>query len=228
MIGFLFFLTATVCFVLAVVIGSVNPLKGPKGKLIKDEMTANWIKEIDAPEEPLSDLDYKRLLRSYRVSMTNRPIYATILYIIGFFVVFIGWYADFSVFCAILEMIVIFVCATTHLVKHYKNQMSLESERKYFTKKMAVLLDTDRTSFLYTPRVAILSGKCVGEIYSMRIGVCNRDGEPRIYTIPILADLYSLAVKVEKFEVVMYKGKFSAMLAFMTEEEVEEEAENNF
>lgn len=75
-----------------------------------------------------------------------------------------------------------------------------------------------------TPELARYTGQLTTQSQTMYIGVCNRDGSPRIHTIPVLADLYAIATKVEKYDVIMYKGDFSAMMAFKTQEEAAEEA----
>lgn len=224
MIAFLFFIFVTVCFIAAVVFGTRNKLKGPKGELVKDEMKANWIKEIDGPEEPLTDREFTRLLRSYQVSLTNYPMVSTLFYMVGVFATFIGWYVEFNIVFVVLEIIVMMVCAIIHMIKYFRNKNIIEREREHFTKKKAILVDTKQISYLNRPRIVRRTGNVTSEIHSMRIAVCNRSGEPRIYTIPILGALYAIALKVERFDVVMYKGKFSTMLAFKTEEEAEEEA----
>lgn len=227
MIAFLFFLFVTACFVAAFVFGTRNKLKGPKGELVKDEMKANWIKEIDGPEEPLTDREFKRLLRSYQVSLTNYPMFSIIFYMVGLIAVFIGWYAEFNIVFVVLELIVMMVCAIIHVTTYFRNKNIIEREWEHFTKKQAIVVDTKQISYFNPLRIMWLTGRVTNEIHSMRLALCNRNGEPRIYTIPILGDIYSKALKIERFDVVMYKGKFSTMLASITEEEAEEEAKED-
>ena len=225
MVEFLFLFVMLISCIIGILIGSVNKVKGPKGTLVKDEMTANWLKEIDGPEEPMTDIDYNRVLRSYNVSLSNKPIYAVFFFAIAVTVYLVGWAVGFEMIHKMIGVIFIVASVATLFILLQKNRSVFDAEWENFTKKKAILIDTKSMGYLNTPGARRVSGELTGEIYTMRIGVCNRDGKPYIYTIPVLSDLYSVAVKLEKFEVIMYKGKFSSMLAFMTEEEAEAAAE---
>ena len=214
MIGFLFFFAVMTCCILAVIFGTADKRKGPKGKKVRDAMKANWIKEKDEPEEPLDETDYWRMLRSYNVSLNQYPAVSTCLYMVAFILLFIGWYVDFNIAITVLEIIGICVCIVIHVSRFFKNRNILEQDTEEFTKKYALLVDTKQSDFL---------GRT--STYTMRLGLCNRDGEPRIYTIPIRSDLYAIASKLDKYEVIMFRGRFSAMMAFITDEELEEQLE---
>ena len=135
----------------------------------------------------------------------------------------VGFFAEFEMIYIILEILALAVSLVIILMKAMKNRHILDRERENFTKKKAIVIDSNTTTYVNTPRVARYSGRPTGQIYSMRIGVCNSDGSPRIYTIPILSDLYAIVPKIEKLDVILYKGEFSTILAFKTEEEAEED-----
>lgn len=224
MVDFLCILVTLICSVIGVVIGSVNKVKGPKGKLVQDEVTANWLKEIDGPEEPLTDIDFKRLKRSYKKTLTGRPIYAMLCLVAAIMAMVVGWMTEFEAIHIVISVLILAVAAVILVVKNFKNREIFDKERQNFTKKKAIMISTDNTTVINTPEIARYTGQLTTQSQTMYIGVCNRDGSPRIHTIPILADLYAIATKVEKYDVIMYKGEFSAMMAFKTKEEAEEEA----
>lgn len=217
------FLVTILCCIFGVKLGSVSKVKGPKGTLVKDEKTVNWLKKIDGPEEPLTDMDFKRLQRSYNTMLTHRPIYAALFFVGVVIMLQVGFFAEFEMIYVFLEILALAVSLVIVLMKSIKNRHILDRERENFTKKKAIVIDSNSATYVNTPRVALYSGNPTGQIYSMRIGVCNSDGSPRIYTIPILSDLYALVPKIEKLEVILYKGEFSTVLAFKTEEEAEAE-----
>ncbi len=223
MVGVLCILVTLICSVVGVLIGSVNQVKGPKGALVKDETTANWLKEIDGPEEPLTDIDFKRLKRSYKKSLTGRPFYAMLFLVAAIMAMVVGWMTEFEAVHIVISVLVLAVAAVVLVVKNVKNRAIFDKERQNFTKKKAIAISTENTTMINTPELARYTGQLTTQSQTMYIGVCNRDGSPRIHTIPILADLYAIATKVEKYDVIMYKGKFSAMMAFKTEEEAREE-----
>ena len=223
MAEFICFLVTILCCIFGVKLGSVSKVKGPKGKLVKDEKTVNWLKKIDGVEEPLTDMDFKRLKRSYNKMLTHRPIYAALFFVGVVIMLQVGFFAEFEMIYVFLEILALAVSLVIVLMKSIKNRHILDRERENFTKKKAIVIDSNSATYVNTPRVALYSGNPTGQIYSMRIGVCNSDGSPRIYTIPILSDLYALVPKIEKLEVILYKGEFSTVLAFKTEEEAEED-----
>lgn len=226
MVEFICFLVAIAGCVFGIRLGCVSKVKGPKGKRVKDEKTVNWLKEIDGPDEPLTDKDFKRLKRSYNKMLTYRPIYAALFFVVTVIMLLVGFFAEFEMIFVFLEIFALAVSLIIILVNAIKNRNILDRERNNFTKKMAIVIDSNVTTYVNAPRVAMYTGNATGQVYSMRIGVCNSDGSPRIYTIPILSDLYSLVPKIDKLEVILYKGKFSTILAFKTEEEIKEEDEN--
>ena len=223
MAEFICFLVTILCCIFGVKLGSVSKVKGPKGTLVKDEKTVNWLKKIDGAEEPLTDTDFKRLQRSYNTMLTHRPIYAALFFVVVVIMLQVGFFAEFEMIYIILEILALAVSLVIILMKAMKNRHILDRERENFTKKKANVIDSNTTTYVNTPRVARYSGRPTGQIYSMRIGVCNSDGSPRIYTIPILSDLYAIVPKIEKLDVILYKGEFSTILAFKTEEEAEED-----
>ncbi len=223
MVGVLCILVTLICSVVGAVIGSVNMIKGPKGNLVKDETTANWLKEIDGPEEPLTDIDFKRLKRSYKKTLTGRPFYAMLFLVAAIMAMVVGWMTEFEAVHIVISVLILAVAAVILVVKNIKNRDIFDKERQNFTKKKAILISTENTTMINTPELARYTGQLTTQSQTMYIGVCNRDGSPRIHTIPILADLYAIATKVEKYDVIMYKGNFSAMMAFKTEEEAREE-----
>lgn len=223
MAEFICFLVTILCCIFGVKLGSVSKVKGPKGTLVKDEKTVNWLKKIDGAEEPLTDTDFKRLQRSYNTMLTHRPIYAALFFVVVVIMLQVGFFAEFEMIYIILEILALAVSLVIILMKAMKNRHILDRERENFTKKKAIVIDSNTTTYVNTPRVARYSGRPTGQIYSMRIGVCNSDGSPRIYTIPILSDLYAIVPKIEKLDVILYKGEFSTILAFKTEEEAEED-----
>lgn len=223
MAEFICFLVTILCCIFGVKLGSVSKVKGPKGKLVKDEKTVNWLKKIDGAEEPLTDMDFKRLKRSYNKMLTHRPIYAALLFVVVVIMLLVGYFTEFEMIYIILEILALAVSLVIILMNAIKNRNILDRERENFTKKKAIVIDSHSTTYVNTPRVARYSGKPTGQSYSMRIGVCNSDGSPRIYTIPILSDQYAIVPKIEKLDVILYKGEFSTVLAFKTEEEAEED-----
>lgn len=223
MAEFICFFVTILCCIFGVKLGSVSKVKGPKGTLVKDEKTVNWLKKIDGAEEPLTDTDFKRLQRSYNTMLTHRPIYAALFFVVVVIMLQVGFFAEFEMIYIILEILALAVSLVIILMKAMKNRHILDRERENFTKKKAIVIDSNTTTYVNTPRVARYSGRPTGQIYSMRIGVCNSDGSPRIYTIPILSDLYAIVPKIEKLDVILYKGEFSTILAFKTEEEAEED-----
>ncbi len=223
MVGILCILVTLICSVTGAVIGSVNMVKGPKGNLVKDETTANWLKEIDGPEDPLTDIDFKRLKRSYKKTLTGRPFYAMLFLVAAIMAMVVGWMTEFEAVHIVISVLILAVAAVILVVKNIKNRDIFDKERQNFTKKKAILISTENTTMINTPELARYTGQLTTQSQTMYIGVCNRDGSPRIHTIPILADLYAIATKVEKYDVIMYKGNFSAMMAFKTKEEAAEE-----
>ena len=224
MVGFLCVFVTLICSIIGAAIGSVNQVKGPKGALVKDETTANWLKEIDGPEVPLTDIDFKRLKRSYKKTLTGRPFYAMLFLVAAVMAMVVGWMTEFEAVHIVLSLLILAVTIAILIVANLRNQKIFDKERNHFTKKMAVLISTENTTIINTPEIARYTGQLTTQCQTMYIGVCNRDGSPRIHTIPIKDDLYAIATKVEKYEVIMYKGNFSTMLAFKTEEEAKEEA----
>ncbi len=223
MVGILCILVTLICSVVGVLIGSVNQVKGPKGALVKDETTANWLKEIDGPEEPLTDIDFKRLKRSYKKTLTGRPFYAMLFLVAAIMAMVVGWMTEFEAVHIVISVLVLAVAAVVLVVKNVKNRAIFDKERQNFTKKKAIVISTENATIMNTPEIARYTGNLTTQAQTMYIGVCNRDGSPRIHTIPILADLYAIATEVEKYDVIMYKGNFSAMMAFKTKEEAAEE-----
>lgn len=223
MVEFLCLFVTLVCCIVGAIIGSVNQVKGPKGALVKDETTANWLKEIDGPEEPLTDIDFKRLKRSYKKSLTGRPFYAMLFLVAATMAMVVGWMTEFEAVHIVLSILVLAVTAVILVVANLRNKKIFDKERENFTKKKAIVISTENTTLINTPEIARYTGQLTTQSQTMYIGVCNRDGSPRIHTIPILADLYAIAIEVEKYDVIMYKGNFSAMMAFKTKEEAAEE-----
>lgn len=223
MVVILCILVTLICSVIGVIIGSVNMVKGPRGNLVKDETTANWLKEIDGPEEPLTDIDFKRLKRSYKKSLTGRPFYALLFLVAAIMAMVVGWMTEFEAIHIVISVLILVIAAAILVIKNIKKREIFDKERQNFTKKKAILISTENTTIINTPEIARYTGQLTTECQTMYLGVCNRDGSPRIHTIPITANLYAIAPKVEKYDVIMYKGNFSAMMAFKTQEEAEEE-----
>ena len=223
MVEFLCLFVTLVCCIVGAIIGSVNQVKGPKGALVKDETTANWLKEIDGPEEPLTDIDFKRLKRSYKKSLTGRPFYAMLFLVAAIMAMVVGWMTEFEAVHIVLSILMLAVAAVILVVANLRNKKIFDKERENFTKKKAIVISTENATIINTPEIARYTGNLTTQAQTMYIGVCNRDGSPRIHTIPILADLYAIATEVEKYDVIMYKGNFSAMMAFKTKEEAAEE-----
>ena len=219
MVGFLCILVTLICSVTGVLIGSVNKVKGPKGKLVKDQATANWLKEIDEPEVVLTDIDFKRVKRSYKKSFTGRPFYAMLFLVAAVMAMVVGWMTEFKAVHIVISLLILVVSAAILVIKITQSDRIFDKERENFTKKKAVLISMENITVLNTPEIARYTGQLTTQAQTMYIGVCNRDGSPRIHTIPITADLYAIADKVKKYEVIMYKGEFSAMMAFKTREE---------
>ena len=96
MVEFICFLVAIACCVFGVRLGCVSKVKGTKGRRVKDEKTVNWLKEIDGPEEPLTDKDFKRLKRSYNKMLTYRPIYAALFFVMTVIMLQVGFFAEFE------------------------------------------------------------------------------------------------------------------------------------
>lgn len=220
--NFILLLTCFVGCVVGIIIGSVNMVKGPKGTVIKDEETVNWLKEMDGPEEPLSEEEFAKVKQSYTKLLSNRPFYAALFFVIAALAVLVGRMASFDTVHIIIGVIILAVAAVVMLVIVMNNRKVFERERSNFTKKKAVAISSERISYL---NVRLTTGtlrygkKQIGDSYTLYLGVCNRTGEPRIFAIPVLSDVYSMAGKAEKFDVIMYKGEFSNMPEFMVKEE---------
>ena len=128
MVEFLFLFVMLISCIIGILIGSVNKVKGPKGTLVKDEMTANWLKEIDGPEEPMTDIDYDRVLRSYNVSLSNKPIYAVFFFAIAVTVYLVGWAVGFEMIHKMIGVIFIVASVATLFILLQKNRSVFDVE----------------------------------------------------------------------------------------------------
>lgn len=225
MLEFILVLIIIVLIAVGAALGSINKVVGPRGKIVKDDMTANWLKEIDVPEETMSSAEFIRVKRSYKSSNSSRVAIATLCITFAVVLTAIGWSSVFSVIHDVLLVIAFIIMIVVLLVNFNRNRKVFDTERENFTKKKAILVNTDSTTYLNSHSARRVTGNVTGQTYSMTIGVCNSKGVPKIYTIPVPGYLYAMAVKIEKFDVIMYKGEFSALLAFKTQEEADEEAE---
>ena len=140
MVEILCILVTLICSVIGVIIGSVNMVKGPKGNLVKDETTANWLKEIDGPEEPLTDIDFKRLKRSYKKSLTGRPFYALLFLVAAIMAMVVGWMTEFEAIHIVISVLILVVATVILVIKNIKKREIFDKERQNFTKKKAILI----------------------------------------------------------------------------------------
>lgn len=134
MVEILCLFVTLVCCIVGSVIGSVNQVKGPKGALVKDETTANWLKEIDGPEESLTDIDFKRLKRSYKKTHTGLPFYAMLFLVAATMAMVVGWMTEFEAVHIVLSIIMLAVATVILVVANLRNKKIFDKERQNFTK----------------------------------------------------------------------------------------------
>lgn len=181
----------------------LKPVKTPAIRI------ENIMKDADDMEYPISDEEFEEVKWAY--GTTEGPsIGLAISSVLCLLLITIFTWEYFGL---IHKVIYIFVMSATIYIwfKNYKKNKSVfTTDRDWFRKKTAYLLDDDVKTF-YAPRYSGGHFRGVNEIetYKVMVGVMDDQNNPCAYVIQTNAALYARLKKEGNCEAILYKGKVS-------------------